>query len=219
MQEFISYYNFKNGILDRLLEAGWFRQRDVMFTTDSIDAGKVYWLRYLAAEVHYKRNQKRLIKKNENYTVHYDQFRLTDELQELHALYKIFKPEIGVDLLAEYFNPDCTAFDTWIVSVRNNNTLIGAGIFDKGKDSIACIMNFYNPVFHTDYFGKYLLLLEIEFCKINKIQFCYPGYIAPSCSVFDFKKFPDKNATQVLIENTGAWVPYNVWRSEIEALI
>jgi leucyl-tRNA---protein transferase len=210
---------FKDEVLDRYLEIGWFRMYDSMFTTSSIELEDkvylVYWLRYCVSRVAYGKKQKDIISKNRKFYILAKPLFITEELEALFALYKRIKPFIGYYSLADAFRTNGPVFDTWVIEVRDeNNLLIAAGIFDKGKNSIAGIMNFYHPEYDKYSLGKLLILAKINYCKENLIPFYYPGYITNEPSRFGYKLFPDKRATEVFEESSGRWLPYNIWKQE-----
>lgn len=209
---------YRNEILDRYLGLGWFRMYDTMFTTDAIDDGryvhKVFWLRYRVDKITYGRRQKDIINRNRKFTLTYKPLLITPELEALFALYKTAKPFVGYQSLANAFTTNGPVFDTWQVAVRDGDVLIAAGIFDRGKDSVAGIMNFYNPAYSRYSPGKLLLLAKINFCMRNNISLYYPGYITKSPSLFDYKLFPCKQATDVFLEASCTWVSYNTWKAK-----
>jgi len=174
----ITSERFKNGVLDGLLEKGWFRMYDTMFTT-----------------------------------LRHQPLILTEEMEQLFALYKDSKPFVGYHSLVSAFISGIGVFDTWVVTVRDEHKrLIAIGFFDKGSESIAGIMNVYHPEYEKYSLGKFLLLAKIYFCRKNNLQWYYPGYIMREPSKFDYKLFPDKAASEVFVAGPGIWVPYDEWK-------
>ena len=210
----ITSERFKNGVLDGLLEKGWFRMYDTMFTTSTIqvaaDEHDIFWFRYDVHRINYGRRQKDIINKNKNFTLRYQPLILTEEMEQLFAIYKDSKPFVGYHSLVSAFISGIGVFDTWVVTVRDEHKrLIAIGFFDKGTESIAGIMNAYHPEYEKYSPGKFLLLAKIYFCRRNKLRWYYPGYIMKPPSRFDYKLFPDKAASQVY--TGGVWAPYNEW--------
>ena len=76
-------------------------------------------------------------------------------------------------LLQEQTN---NVYDTAMIEVRDQGKLIAAGIFDKGRQSIAGILNFYHPGYNKYSLGKYLMLLKIDYAIAHSKQWYYPGY-------------------------------------------
>ena len=213
--------HFRNEILDKYLAIGWFRMVDRMFTTSFIEPEGVvlfvYWLRYNVAAVKTGRKQKDIINRNKNFSVTFKPLYITAELEALFAMYKRIKPFVGYYSLSEAFRTNGPIFDTWVVEIRDeNNLLIAAGIFDKGTDSIAGIMNFYHPDFERNSPGKMLMLAKIYYCRQNGFAYYYPGYITNVPSRFNYKLFADKMAAEVYEPDSRTWLPYNLWNKNIE---
>jgi arginine-tRNA-protein transferase len=213
--------SFRNEVLDNYLAMGWFRMYDSMFTTDCIELeGQlmlVYWMRYYIPAEKNGRKQKDIINRNKNFSITFKPLFITAELESLFALYKRIKPFVGYYSLSEAFRTNGPVFDTWVAEIRNENKLlIAAGIFDKGSDSIAGIMNFYHPDFERNSPGKMLMLAKIYYCRQNSFSYYYPGYITRETSRFNYKLFHDKNAAQVYEPGPRIWLPYLQWKDKNE---
>ncbi len=210
------FENFKGKTLDQFLSAGWYRMGSTLFTTkfiypfnNEITAG-VFWLRYLVDNVRLNKKSLALFAKNSRFTFEYKSFALTGELITLHQLYtqnlKFTTSGSLVLLLEDIYN---IVFDSTIIEVRDDGKLVAAGIFDIGTESIAGIINFYNPDYKKFSPGKFLILLKYQFCVKNNIPLYYPGYFMPQYPIFDYKLFLDKNATEVFLPDEKKWIPYH----------
>ena len=210
------FENFKGNVLDHFLSIGWYRMGAGLFTTRSINpfqneiSSPVYWLRYLVDNVKLSKKNRELITRNSRFTYQYKAFNLTEEVVELHRLYtenlKFTTSGSLVTLLEDLYNQ---VFDSIIIEVRDEGKLIAAGIFDLGSQSIAGIINFYNPEYKKYSPGKFLILLKYYFCVKNKLPWYYPGYYTPGHPIFDYKLFLDKNATEVFLPDDKSWIPYH----------
>jgi arginine-tRNA-protein transferase len=100
-------------------------------------------------------------------------------------------------------------FDTYVVEVRDENKLIAAGIFDNGSQSIAGIMNFYDPAYRKQSLGKFLMLMKINYARQQRKAYYYPGYLVNDYPKFDYKLFPCQSATEVFDANSGTWFPFS----------
>ncbi len=212
--------HFRNEVLDKYLALGWFRMVDRMFTTPFIELEDqvlmVYWLRYNIAAVKAGRKQKDLINRNKNFSVTFKPLYITAELEALFAQYKRIKPFVGYYSLSEAFRTNGPIFDTWVAEIRTeDNLLIAAGIFDRGTESIAGIMNFYHPLFERYSLGKMLMLAKIHYCRQNGFTYYYPGYITLVPSRFNYKLFPDKSAAEMYESHSRTWLPYNLWKEKM----
>ena len=212
---------YKGDVLDFFLSKGWFRALSygVMFTTSHLEKEEVqvpvHWLRYDVSKFHYGSSQRRLLKKNqkEGFKVTFETFRIDEELETLFSKYKELATFTYITSLEETFASvmDTGVYDTGVLKIRDGEKLIAAGLFDIGNESIAPILNYYDPDYQSFGLGKLLLMMEIGFSLQNKIQYVYPGYIAPGIDKFNFKLFPDKKVTEVFIDQDKKWIDYHVW--------
>jgi arginyl-tRNA--protein-N-Asp/Glu arginylyltransferase len=205
--------SIKNEILDQYLEKGWYRIGSEIFTTNITPSGldwvRVYWTRYHVHQIQLSKSSKQLLKKADPLSFSIEPFSLTEEMELLHDVY--FSQ---IDFLTNYtikellVDTTCQVYDTYKIEVRSGNKLIGLGIFDQGKNTIAGIKNIYHPDYKSFSLGKLLVLKKLEYCKNNNIEWYYPGYIAPGNSRFDYKLFLDKSATEILSWEKKRWITY-----------
>ena len=140
----------KGEILDHYLAKGWYRMGSYLFTTSGIQIEEstfpIYWLRYAIPQIQLNKSNLALIKKNQFFAVSYRPLIHTQELEDLHSTYyHSIDFETSPDLQEFIFEPGKDIFDTYVIEIREAGRLIAAGIFDKGKDSIAGIRIFYHP--------------------------------------------------------------------------
>ena len=203
----------KGEILDYYLAKGWYRMGMYVFTTAIVQTEEatfpVYWLRYSTPQILLNKSNLALLKKNKHFTVSYQPLILTKELEDLHtAYYHSINFETSPNLQEFIFEPGREIFDTHVIEIREAGKLIAAGIFDKGKDSIAGIRIFFHPDYKKYSPGKYLILLKCNFCRLHRINWYYPGYFSPNYPKFDYKLFVDKNSTEVFIPVENTWIAY-----------
>ena len=210
---FHSQPSIKNELLDKYLENGWYRYGAEIFTTDTtsndLDWVRVYWVRYRVNQIQLRKSSEQLLKKAHSLSFSIQPFSLTEEMELLHDVY--FN---HIDFITNYtikellVDTTCQVYDTYKIEVRSDNKLIGLGIFDQGKNTIAGIKNIYHPNYKSFSMGKLLILKKFEYCKTNNIEWYYPGYIAPGNNKFDYKLFLDKKATEVLSWEKKKWITY-----------
>ena len=212
---FAETYEIKGFKLDSFLNAGWYRMGYKMFTTNFIeDFGHtypVYWLRYDVPHLKPQKSYHKLQRINKDFTVDIRSFELTEELEELHALYFNDINFITTTTIGELMlDTNNVVFDSRLIEIRDGKKLIAAGIFDQGANSIAGIKNIYHPDYKKYSLGKYLIWLKYQHCLQQGIQSYYPGYFAPANPKFNYKIEFDKNATQVCVPpELKKWVPLN----------
>ncbi|GAB3781818.1 hypothetical protein GCM10028818_36400 [Spirosoma horti] len=212
--------------LDLYLSKGYFRMQQEVFTCYAVlfeeTVCPVHWLRIVLADVRYGKEQLRLFRINENFSVTIKPLIITDEMEALYATYKgginFDAPESVESCLLD--GSTYTVFDTYAIEIRDENTLIAVGIFDNGAQSIAGIMNFYHPTYRRHSLGKYLMLLKINHARLQQKNYYYPGYLASKYTKFNYKLFACEAATEVFDAYRDQWYPFawetvNVLAAEI----
>ncbi len=205
----------KESELDFFLGLGYFRMQQEVFTCQFMPANgtfyPVHWLRIVLATVQFGPKQTRLFTINAPFSVTVKPLVLTTELETLYAIYRN-----SLDFDAPESVEAClmggattTAFDTYIIEIRDEGMLIAAGIFDNGERSIAGIMNFYLPDYRRYSLGKYLMLLKIQYARQWHKDYYYPGYLVSHYPKFDYKLFACQAATEVYDDNNDYWLPFS----------
>lgn len=218
--DFTVYHNPKklDGTqLDFLLAQGWYRMHQTVFTTKDIILQNcvynVFWLRYNLDEFLMVKKLQKIINQNADFDISIKPLKLTAEIE---SLYKIYKSSIKFDHSEsvkywlygeepEKFN----AFETSLIEIRDHNKLVAVGIFDTGNNSIAGIMNFYDPAYKKFSLGKYLILLKIKYAIAKGMQWYYPGYIVYGYPSFDYKLFVGEENAEIYIPEANNWYKYN----------
>ena len=211
--------SFKGETLDKYLAAGWYRYGAQIFTINSFTESEteydVYWLRYNVEKITISKSSRELIKKNNHFEVAIRPFVLTREMEDLHNVYFNSIDFITSNTIHSLMEDiDSFIYDSYSIEIRDENKLIAVGIFDEGKNSIAGIKNFYDPEYKKFGLGKLLMLIKYQYCLTQKIQWYYPGYIAPGYRKFDYKLFMDKNATEVFLFEKQQWNSFGLFAKE-----
>ncbi|NNV55254.1 GNAT family N-acetyltransferase [Limnovirga soli] len=196
--------------LDTLLEKGWFRMRQTVFTTHFLCfQNRFYdaiWLRVVLANIGLPKEQKKL--KN--------RFRVvvapTVITPELETLYSLYLEQISFELsetLEKHLQGTEThnRFNTHTVHIYDGDLLIAAGFFDIGQHSAEGITNIYHPDYKKYSPGKLLIHLKMDYCKGLGLHYFYPGYFAPGYGVFDYKLTIGTAGMQYLHITKQAWLP------------
>ena len=227
MEDLYYVESIKGELLDRLLERGYYRMGRFIFTTHTLDPANdgsvfpVYWLRYLVNHVTLSAKNMQLLGKNAHFKVRLRSFTIIAELEQLYSAYAASLPFKAAPTLQDNLQDVLNeVYDTHIIEVRHNSKLVAAGIFDKGSNSIAGIINIYDPEYKQHHSpGKFLMLLKYGYCLKHNIPYYYPGYFSTTYPVFDYKLFVDKKATEVYLPDRGIWVPYGVFAERGTALL
>ena len=214
---------FTGELLDLFLAHGYYRMQHAMFTCNEtqIDFDSysipVFWLRTILAKIPPQKMGATIRKKCSSFSVEYKKATITNDVNELYALYRnhvsFNTAELCEDYLhqAEIVNP----FDSWMIEIRDDGKLIAAGYFDKGANSIAGILNMYHPDYNKFSLGKYLMLKKIDLAITNNIGLYYTGYISTAMNKFDYKLFPDEQAVEVYLPIEKKWMPYTFFGKDL----
>ncbi len=211
--DFAVHEKINGQLLDLYLSNGWYRQGFFVFTTHYVSPladnvkYRAIWLRYMVKSVALKRKANSIIAKNKDFTVTCSPLEITDEIIALHHLYaNSLSFEITKHLPDFLMEAKNHTFESHIIAVRDKEKLVACGIFDKGSDSIAGIINFYDPAYKPYSPGKFLILQNYIYCLQNNITWYYPGYYMLGHPLFDYKLFLDKAATKVYIPEIQNWL-------------
>lgn len=203
----------KGAVFDMYLSAGWYRYGNKIFTIDFFTENEklyeVYWLRYNVRKLKLSDSHQKILNKNKRFNYKIIPFQNSLELEALHSLYleKIdFVTISSIEELMEDING--SVYNSMLIEIRDENKLIGAGVFDFGNNSIAGIKNIFHPDYKKYSLGKYLMLLKYQYCLQQKIKWYYPGYFAPGHKKFDYKLTIDADATEVCLIDNRQWVSY-----------
>ena len=201
--------------LDSCLSNGYFRMQQKVFTCQFEFFGNqlcsVLWLRVVLANVSYGKDQRRLLRVNEKFSVAVKPFVLSDEIENLYTTYRNSVSFDAPDSVESCLLGGTThnAFMSHVIEIRDEDRLVAAGIFDDGAQSIAGIMNFYHPAYRKHSLGKYLMLLKINHAQTRQKTYYYPGYLVSNYPKFDYKLFSCEAATEVFDSNSGRWLPFS----------
>ena len=213
---------FKGQMLDELLALGYFRMDDQLFTStnapdeyygNSILYMNIYWLRTLVDHVRESRAARNIRNKCAAFITTIRKAEITDEVKALYALYRDHVPFLLSEFGYESFDygAERFPFDSWMVEVRDNDTLVAAGFFDLGAKAIMGIQNMYHPLYQKYSLGKFLMLQKMDYTRLNQMDYYYTGYISTSKTCFDYKLFPDPSAVEVFLPVEKVWKPYNTY--------
>jgi leucyl-tRNA---protein transferase len=200
--------------LDVYLAKGWFRMTDQLFTTDYIPFNerlhRVHWLRFVIDRLNYSREAKRLFKLAKNFSQEIVPFKIDDETTDLYDHFRSSRKLYLDTPLSENFTgrSGINPLDTRMIKVRDGDTLIACGYFDKGHTSIAGILNVYHPAYEKFSLGKQCMLLKMEYCRNNGIKYYYPGYIISGLARFDYKLFPCRDSAEIYDSGSGDWISF-----------
>jgi leucyl-tRNA---protein transferase len=202
--------------LDKYLANGWFRMRQTIFTTNFLFFEEKFyasiWLRVELDDSIYDKKYWKISNRNKGFSFEIKKTGIGSISPQHELLYLYYRQSISFDVspsLQEllYGNETFNRFNTFEVNVYDGDTLVAAGFFDLGKNSAAGITSIYHPAYKKYSLGKYLVYLKMDFCKRQKIQYFYPGYVVPGYASFDYKMEIGKNTLQYLSLSNQQWLP------------
>lgn len=200
--------------LDAFLARGWYRMGQGIFTTNFIvhddEFYRVYWLRYALGRIAIRPSLRKILKANTCFETRIEPLVIDDEMEALFLKYKTginFEPALSVEHWL-YDNASKNVYDSWVVKVLHNGLLVAAGIFDKGRDALAGIINFYDPAYKKYSPGKYVMLQKILHAQTLRMNWYYPGYIVHGYPKFNYKLFAGEEAAELYIPEQNQWQPY-----------
>lgn len=200
--------------LDEYLARGWFRMGQVIFTTNYIvyeeNLFPTHWLRYPVAAIRLSKTHQKIIKANRSFSVVVKKLVITQELKDLYQNYKSGVRFEAVESLKHFLMDGGSGdiYNSSVIEIRDQQQLIAAGIFDSGDNSIAGIINFYDPAYKKYSPGKYLILMKTLYAKEKGIAWYYPGYILEGNPQFDYKLFIGEPIASLYVPALDQWMPY-----------
>ena len=185
---------FTGNLLDRYLANGWYRMGARMFTCryNFYEDGflTTVWTRLPLADYQPGKRLRKLLRRNAK--------SLRFEIHPAHAgeaeeaVFAKYRQDKTYDLhrhAADYLrhNPDAP-FETWQVSVYEQDRLIAFSYFDLGHDSAQSVCGFYDPDFQHYSLGLYTLAIEALYCRDLGMSYHYAGYVVPGNDIFEYKR-------------------------------
>jgi arginine-tRNA-protein transferase len=104
-----------------------------------------------------------------------------------------------------------TVFDTWEVSVFDEERLVAMSYFDKGSKSIASLLGLQDPEYAKHSLGIFTMLVEIEYARSLEMKWYYPGYVLDKESSFNYKL---RLGDFEFYNHNKRWVSFDKFRPE-----
>jgi len=210
---------YKGEVLDHVLATGHYRMGNELYTTNEVFVSiygrsalydPVFWLRLNLKKAKETKTTRRIRKKAAGFVCTYETPVISDEIEELYALYLNsvnFDGYPSCKACIPELNTPAAIFDTFMINIRDKGRLIGVGFFDYGKKSLMSVLHFYHPDYKSYSIGKLLMLLTKDFAIEEEMDFVYPGYLTIGSPKMDYKIFPQKEAMEVYLPNDNRWDP------------
>ncbi len=207
---------------DIMLSLGWYPMGQTIFTTshlfrdeDTAPPMRVHWLRYPVVSVRERASHRRIRNRNRHF-----EMELADPFAhkaELDTLYKKYMNSIDFEGYpniekATFKGDGANIYNTKSIIIREGKKIVSCGIFNEGATSVASILHFYDPEYKRFSPGKYLILLTLDYCKLQGMKWYYPGYIIQGNPKMDYKLFLGQEVAQYYHPDptplTGSWLSF-----------
>lgn len=180
--------------LDEYLARGWRPLGQRIYTADFIqlELGEIFSVvptrLPLTSHLWRKRQRKLLRKNNQTFRIEIRSAEITQEKRRVNEQYLLENPTKSLEELQIHTEFDGRKiFNTLECAVYKEDELVAFSFFDVGQNSAYSKAGIYHPAYKDYSLGTYTMLLEIEWCKENGLQYYYPGYISPDIPLFDYK--------------------------------
>lgn len=185
-------------VLDQLLADGWRHFgshffRDI-FNMYKGEVTRVLPLRIVIDQFKLAKDQKRILKKNQDLLIEYGPLNLTQahvDLFEKHAV-RFENPPTSLYTYFENTNSAISPSLIWscCVFLKNGDQkdLIAASYFDLGDEALSSIFAIFDPAHDDRGLGTFTLLMEILFAQQHQKKYVYTGYSYRVSSHYDYKK-------------------------------
>lgn len=202
-------------MLDTFLAKGWFRMGQSVFTTHFLRFQNQFypavWLRYDLGTISADSMEGKLKKIEARFQTEVGPWVSSEEQEELFTLYRKHSGLSMAESLRHILMDEHAenVFQTFQVSIRDGDRLVGLGIFDAGDQSAAGISSIYHPDYKKYSLGKILMLLKMRHCIGLGLQWFYPGYAVPGYRRFDYKLRVLPEHTHFYHSPVESWIKYD----------
>ena len=154
------------------------------------DIRSVYALRVNLEKFSFSKNQRRVLRRNEDLRTVIRPIEISEEKEELFERHKK-RFEYGVpDSLYDFlsYEPATVPCEGLEVCAYREKELLAAAFFDVGKESISSVYAMFAPEESSRSLGILTMLLEIKYAFETGKRFYYHGYAYEGSSFYDYKK-------------------------------
>ena len=136
---------------------------------------------------------------------------------ELDILYEKYLDSIDFDGYATiedatFRGGSLNIYKSKAIIIREGDQIISCGIFHEGATSVASILHFYDPQYRRFSPGKYLILMTLDYCRLRRMEWYYPGYVIQGNGKMNYKLFLGQEVAQFYHPQpdplSGSWLPF-----------
>lgn len=201
--------------MDGLLEMGWYRMSQHVFTTRHIYLGEtevyeVLWARINLQTWTQTERHKRLLKQAQRFSISLQTASISPAIEKLYTQYRSVISFDASESVTAYLleQQPHNFFPTLMWQVHDSDQLVAVSYFDEGMSSAAGILTFFHPQYKKYSLGLLLYLESVRHASLSGKQYFYPGYIAMNNPKFDYKLLAGKENIEIWEFETMRWIPY-----------
>ena len=185
-----------------LMQQGFRRSGNDIYRPHCIACQACKSLRVLAKEFSPSKSQKRILKRNQHFTIALSQV----VKASYYPLYEQYINTVHQDgsmfpATEEQFKSftQNNVTEQCYIEIWHNDILISVAVTDDIPDALSAVYTFYDPSYKTYGLGVYSILKQIEIAAQQNRQFLYLGYQIEECSKMNYKNRYSPH--QILVEN------------------
>ncbi len=189
-----------------LSELGFRRSGEHIYRPHCSDCAACISVRIPVKHFQLSRNQKRVLKTNNDLTCQPMKASFTQEHYDLYERYIRARHHDGdmyppsEDQYRSFLT--CSNFDTRFYEYRNQSQLVAVSVIDPLPNGLSAIYTFFDPDLPRRSLGRHAILQAIEHTKSEGLAYLYLGYWVRGCQKMDYKIL--YNPIQIL--HNGRWV-------------
>jgi arginine-tRNA-protein transferase len=201
--------------MDGLLEMGWYRMSQHVFTTRHICLGETEVYEVLWARIDLRKwkptaRHQRQLKQAQRFSISLQPATISPSIEKLYTRYRSAISFEASESVASYLleQQPHNFFPTLMWQVHDGDELIAVSYFDEGLSSAAGILTFFHPDYKRYSLGLLLYLESVRHAADTGKQYFYPGYIALNNPKFDYKLLAGKEHIETWEFENMRWIPY-----------
>lgn len=175
---------------DFLMHQGFRRSGEQVYRPHCVNCNACNSLKVMVDEFLPSKSQKRLLKKNNHFTVsvkttpsanYYSLFeRYINTLHSDGAMYPASKEQFNNFLFTEICHQQ-------FIEIYDENKLVSVAVTDELPSALSAVYTFYDPDYRKQALGMYSILKQIEIAKDLGKTFLYLGYQIDDCQKMNYK--------------------------------
>ena len=179
----------------QLIQAGFRRSGGQIYRPHCPFCKACQSIRLLVNEFTPSRSQKRVLKKNQHFTVKFvsnakqEYFRLYERyITKRHADGSMYPPS------QEQFDNfvQCEWMDTYFLEAYDGDTLIAVAVTDvlnsaEQPGALSALYTFFDPDYESASLGTWMILKQIQEAQVHSFPYLYLGYYVEGCNKMSYK--------------------------------